>query len=59
MCIYVVYFVRYVYLCLIIENKFVLEKVAVGQIFFQTFQLSPVRVIEPALHNHSSITCAV
>jgi len=48
-----------VYLCLIIENKFVLEKVAVGQIFFQTFQLSPVRVIEPALHNHSSITCAV
>lgn len=54
----VVYLVRYVNLCLITENKFVLEKVAVGQIFLQIFQLSPVRVTEPALHNHSSITCA-
>jgi len=48
-----VYLVRYVNLCLITENKFVLEKVAVGQIFLQVFQLSPVRVTEPALHNHS------
>jgi hypothetical protein len=54
----VLYLVRYVNLCLITENKFVLEKVPVGRIFLQVFQLSPVRVIEPALNNHSSITCA-
>jgi len=54
----VLYLVRYVNLCSITENKFVLEKVAVGQIFCQVFQLSPVIVTEPAFHNHSSITCA-
>jgi len=30
---YVLYLVSYVNLCLITENKFVLEKVAVGQVF--------------------------
>jgi hypothetical protein len=37
----------------LLHVRFVVDQVAMGQVFIQVFQFSPVRIILPVLHIHA------